>query len=191
MTSSERILAGIAEAGKKQSDEIIAGAQAQAEALIAQAQAAAKVKADEVIGLAEKKAQLIRSSGKSAAALLVRDKALAVRRDLIDRVLRETVEDICSFSDEKYFAFLLPLIERGRMDAQGVLSLSGRDLKRDTSDFVKKLEQLSLTLSDTPAEIEGGFILRYDDIFINGELSALIREKRAELVDNVNRILFP
>lgn len=190
MTSSERILAGIAEEGEKQSAEILAQAQAEADETVAKAAAEAEVQANVIIAEAEKKAELIRSSGRSAAALLMRDAALAVRRSLIDQVLRDTVADILSFDDEKYFSFLLPLIEGGRMEGRGKILLSAKDLARNTADFKKKLEPLELDISDVPAEIEGGFILKYNDIFINGALSALIREKREELVDSVNSILF-
>ena len=190
MTSSERILAGIAEEGEKQSAEIIGSAEAEAKETVAKAEAEAQVQADAIVAQAEKKAELIRSSGKSAAALLMRDAALGIRRNLIEQVLNDTVADILSFDDDRYFSFLLPLIERGRMEGKGLLLLSEKDLARNTADFRKKLEPLGLDLSDTPAEIEGGFILQYNDIFINGALSALIREKREELVDSVNSILF-
>ena len=46
------------------------------------------------------------------------------------------------------------------------------------------------TLSDTFADINGGFILKYGDIQINGELSALIYEKRDVLTDELNKALF-
>ena len=190
MTSSEKILAGIAEEGAKQSAEIIAQAEAEANEMLEEARAEAQTEANSILEQASKKAELIRSSGKSAAALLLRDAALGFRRKFIGQVLLDTVSDICAFDDDKYFSFLFPLIERGKMEGKGELLLSAKDLARNTADFKKKLEPLALVLSDTPADIEGGFILKYDDIFINGSLSALIREKREELVDSVNSILF-
>ena len=190
MTSSERILAGIAEEGEKQYAEIIAAAENQANDTVATAETEANTQANSIMEEAEKRAELVRSSGKSAAALLMRDAALSIRRNLIEQVLTDTVADILSFDDETYFSFLLPLIERGRMQGSGKLLLSAKDLARNTADLEKKLEPLALTISDTPADIEGGFILQYHDIYINGSLSALIREKREELVDSVNSILF-
>ena len=68
--------------------------------------------------------------------------------------------------------------------------MSFKDKVRNITDFKSELSALNLTLSDTFADINGGFILKYGDIQINGELSALIHEKRDMLTDELNKALF-
>ena len=68
--------------------------------------------------------------------------------------------------------------------------MSVKDKARDIAAFKSELSALDITLSDTFADINGGFILKYGDIQINGELSALIHEKRDVLTDELNKALF-
>ena len=81
MTSSEKILAGIAEESKAQADKINSDAEKQAADIIAAAREEAESEAEKIKAEAEKKAELIISSGKSSAELLKRDTALKCRRD--------------------------------------------------------------------------------------------------------------
>lgn len=190
MTSSEKILAGIVDEAKEKADGIIAGAEKKAEEIIRNETAAATAQAEEIIKEADKKAALIKSAGESSAQLLKRDEVLACRRELIDKALDSVTKSINAYDDAKYFEFCLKLIEKSALKAKGEIFLSTRDLSRDMTGFKEKLSGFNLTLSDTPADINGGFILKYNDILINGELSAVMREKREQLVDTVNGLLF-
>lgn len=80
MTSSEKILAGIAEESKAQADKINSDAEKQAADIIAAAKAEAETDAEKIRADAEKKAELIINSGKSSAELLKRDTALKCAR---------------------------------------------------------------------------------------------------------------
>lgn len=190
MTSSEKILAGIIDEAKEKADGIIAEADKKAEEIIGSETAAATAQAEEIIKEAYKKAVLIKSTGESSAQLLKRDEVLACKRELIDKALDSVTESINAYDDAKYFEFCLKLIEKSSLKAKGEIFLSLRDLSRDMTGFKEKLPSFNLTLSDTPADINGGFILKYNDILINGELSAVMREKREQLVDTVNGLLF-
>lgn len=190
MTSSEKILAGIIDEAKEKADGIIAEADKKAEEIIGSETAAATAQAEEIIKEAYKKAVLIKSTGESSAQLLKRDEVLACKRELIDKALDSVTESINAYDDAKYFEFCLKLIEKSALKAKGEIFLSLRDLSRDMTGFKEKLPSFNLTLSDTPADINGGFILKYNDILINGELSAVMREKREQLVDTVNGLLF-
>lgn len=144
-----------------------------------------KIKAD-----AEKKAELIISSGKSSAELLKRDTALNCRREFIEKALITVADTVNAYGDKDYFNFLLTLIKKEKLNGKGEVYLSVKDKVRDIAAFKSELSVLNLTLSDTFADINGGFILKYGDIQINGELSALIHEKRDMLTDELNKALF-
>lgn len=190
MTSSEKILAGIAEESKAQADKINSDAEKQAADIIAAAREEAESEAEKIRAEAEKKAELIINSGKSSAELLKRDTALNCRRGLIEKALITVADTVNAYSDKDYFDFLLTLIKKEKLNGKGEVYLSIKDKARDTASFKSELEALGFTLSDNFADINGGFILKYGDIQINGELSALIHEKRDVLTDELNKALF-
>lgn len=190
MTSSEKILAGIAEESKAQADKINSDAEKQAADIIAAAREEAESEAEKIKAEAEKKAELIINSGKSSAELLKRDTALNCRRGLIEKALITVADTVNAYSDRDYFDFLLTLIKKEKLNGKGEVYLSVKDKARDTASFKSELEALGFTLSDNFADINGGFILKYGDIQINGELSALIHEKRDVLTDELNKALF-
>ena len=190
MTSSEKILAGIAEESKAQADKINSDAEKQAADIIAAAREEAESEAEKIKADAEKKAELIINSGKSSAELLKRDTALNCRRELIEKALITVADTVNAYGDKDYFDFLLTLIKKEKLNGKGEVYLSVKDKARDIAAFKSELSALDLTLSDTFADINGGFILKYGDIQINGELSALIHEKRDVLTDELNKALF-
>lgn len=190
MTSSEKILAGIAEESKTQADIINSDAEKQSADIIAAAREEAESEAEKIKAEAEKKAELIINSGKSSAELLKRDTALNCRRELIEKALITVADTVNAYGDKDYFDFLLTLIKKEKLNGKGEVYLSVKDKARDIAAFKSELSALDLTLSDTFADINGGFILKYGDIQINGELSALIHEKRDVLTDELNKALF-
>lgn len=190
MTSSEKILAGIAGEAKTEAEKITAEAEKQAAEITAAAKAEAETDAGEIRADAEKKAELIINSGKSSAELLKRDTALNCRRELIEKALNFVADTVNAYGDKDYFDFLLTLIKKEKLNGKGEVYLSVKDKARDIAAFKSELSALDLTLSDTFADINGGFILKYGDIQINGELSALIHEKRDVLTDELNKALF-
>lgn len=190
MTSSEKILAGIAGEAKTEAEKITAEAEKQAAEITAAAKAEAETEAEKIKAEAEKKAELIINSGKSSAELLKRDTALNCRRGLIEKALITVADTVNAYSDKDYFDFLLTLIKKEKLNGKGEVYLSVKDKARDTASFKSELEALGFTLSDNFADINGGFILKYGDIQINGELSALIHEKRDVLTDELNKALF-
>ncbi len=190
MTSSEKILAGIAGEAKTEAEKITAEAEKQAAEITAAAKAEAETDAEKIRADAEKKAELIINSGKSSAGLLKRDTALNCRRGLIEKALNFVADTVNAYGDKGYFDFLLTLIKKEKLNGKGEVYLSIKDKARDIAAFKSELSALDLTLSDTFADINGGFILKYGDIQINGELSALIHEKRDVLTDELNKALF-
>ncbi len=190
MTSSEKILAGIAGEAKTEAEKITAEAEKQAAEITAAAKTEAETDAGKIRAAAEKKAELIINSGKSSAGLLKRDTALNCRRELIEKALNFVADTVNAYGDKDYFDFLLTLIKKEKLNGKGEVYLSVKDKARDIAAFKSELSALDLTLSDTFADINGGFILKYGDIQINGELSALIHEKRDVLTDELNKALF-
>lgn len=190
MTSSEKILAGITAEAEETAKEIIFNAENKAKEIIADKVKYAEKQAAVISDEAVKKAALIESTGDSAAQLVLRDAKLTKKRELIEKALNEIIISINNYDDKTYFDCLLKLVKNNVMNEKGEMLLSSRDLSRNKADFVKSLDAFSVSVSDIPADINGGFILKYGDIIINCELSAVMREKRDEITDTLNKALF-
>ena len=190
MTAKEKIIASIIAEAEKSANEIIEDAKKNAQEVSAQIMEQAQKECDAIISAAQVKAETIRKSAESSNHLLRRDKLLALKGELIDGVLCGAAEKINALADKEYFDFLLEIARKTALENSGEIFLSEKDLARDYKDFEKSVKALSLTLSKKSADISGGFILKYGDIEINGEIDAIIREKREILVDIANKMLF-
>lgn len=179
LSDSEAAAANIAEEAKKQAADI----EKQGKADAAQFLTAGKQVAD-------KKFETAKSNADSAAVLKKRNIVLNRRSELIDGVINDAVSRINALPDGEYFARLISLAKNHATGNKGVLRLNAADLKRDTAAFADELQKLNITLDGAPADISGGFILIYGSIEISADTSALVKEKREELVDAVNRLLF-
>lgn len=183
MTAKEKILDGIKAEAEIRAAEIIKEAENNAKAQRLESDEKAKAQAEEIIADAEKKAKAIAANAESSAMLLKRNTALKVRSEAINEILKKSAERLNSYSDEEYFAFLTALTEKNRLPQKGVMYLGKRDASRNRAEFIQKLSEFDITLSETFGDINGGFILQYDEILINCGFEALINEKRERLID--------
>lgn len=188
MTSAEKILSGILDDANAAAAEKLREAETQASEILSDARAQADRITAERKAAAEAQAETLSATGKSGAALIVRDAALACRRELIDGVLSAAAEKLRHLPDEEYFDFLASVARSS--GSGGELMLSDRDGGRNCALLREKLAGTAITLSEKTVPIDGGFILKNGEIEINASFEALIHEKRGELVDSVNRVLF-
>ena len=88
------------------------------------------------------------------------------------------------------------LLKKNVHAGEGELCLSAQDLQRIPEGFMKKAADIaaaaggSLTLSDRPAGIPNGFILRYGGVEENCSLDALFAQTRDMLRDRVSSLLW-
>lgn len=188
MTSAEKIISGIIGEAEDEAAGIISSAEMTAREIIAKAKKETELQVEKIAKDTEKRAALIRNTGKSGAALIVRDAVLSTKRGEIERVLGEAVERINSMPDREYFTFLASIAEKS--GCKGEIYLSKRDSRRDISLFKEALADTGIALSEGYVDINGGFILKCGNIEITAEPSALVRDRMSELVDCVNDILF-
>ena len=106
----------------------------------------------------------------------------------INAAIDEAKESFEKLPAEQYFAALLLLAKANAQPGMGIMQLSQTDLARVPAGFEEKLK--NITLSRTPAGIANGFILIYGDIEINCTVDALVNEKRDELTEKVNSMVF-
>ncbi len=193
MSAEEKILQGILDDAKAQADKILSDGEAVCREITAQTEQMVKSYSATTTSNALISAKNIKQNAESAAELIVRDAKLAKRHSEIEKTLGIAKEKILSLSDKEYFSLLSSLaVKNARKGEEGTLILGKSDLKRNTEEFLKllKQEEISVQISKTPADISGGFILKYGDIEYNLTIDAVINDKREVLEDKINSILF-
>ncbi len=194
MTGSERILARIQEEADAAGEALKQQAATEAASIRAAAESEAAALLEAERARAQKTAETRLANARSTAALRRRDALLSRRRAELQTVLQETVASLQALPDAAYFEALLPLLRENLQPGQGTLRLNARDLQRDTAVLREALaalpQETPVSLSDQPADIDGGFLLVYDEVEMNASFASLLHEKREALEDAVGRILF-
>ena len=190
MTAAEKILSGIIEDAEAKSRIIIDNAKKKAEEIQLEMEKNAKIDADDIISKSEKLRNISNGNADSSAKLLKRNKLLEVKNQIIEDVFSKIEEKINLYDDEKYCEFIYSLAQKNSLDGKGVLKLNQKDLTRNLDSLKSKLSVLNIEVDNEPCEISGGFLLVYGEIIINCSVQALLREKREEITDKINSILF-
>lgn len=191
MTGGDKILAHI----KFDCDENIKSIEAEAEKICAQIMADARKKAEaaaeEIAGKAKINVEHIKAAAKSREDLEMRNTLLKKRRGEIDKTFNAVLKYLLNLEDEAYFKTIYKLAKRLE-GKSGEVVMNLKDLSRLPSDFKSQMKQsgVDVIVSETPAEISGGFILKCGDIEENMDFSAILDDKRDEIEDLINRELF-
>ena len=191
MNGSERILSRIRTDCDESVRKIETHAQHEHDRIIADAQHPADTQAAAVAEkTAQKRAQL-ETSSQSRAQLARRNALLKQRRKEIDTTVEELEAYLLGLGDNEYFEAIYRLAAKLR-GKSGELFLSKKDLKRLPENFTKRMAVAGVdaSVSQTPADIGGGFILKSGDVEENMEFAAIISAGRDEIEDLINRELF-
>lgn len=194
MTGLETILAQIEQDAQNQAEALLSVAKKEAQDTLENAQKEAEQQSKAILEEAQAQADAIRERAESSAQLEKRDQLLRCKQQLI----RETLDKVCdSLEDapvEEYFSILLELAIRSAQPGEGVLYLNARDLERLPSNFQQELDretpQGKITVSQTPRQLESGFVLVYGPIEMDCTFPALFRDAYDQLRDAVGTILF-
>ncbi|MBQ1814408.1 MAG: V-type ATP synthase subunit E [Ruminococcus sp.] len=191
MNGSERILSRIRTDCDESVRKIETHAQHEHDRIIADAQHRADTQAAAVAEkTAQKRAQL-ETSSQSRAQLARRNALLKQRRKEIDTTVEELEAYLLGLGDNEYFEAIYRLAAK-LSGKSGELFLSKKDLKRLPENFTKRMAAAGVdaSVSQTPADITGGFILKCGDVEENMEFAAIISAGRDEIEDLINRELF-
>lgn len=195
MTGLDAILHEITKEAENSAAQIQKEAQEKVDALLKEAEAKGSQQAEEVLKSGELQAEDIRKRAHSAAALDKRNGLLQKKQQLIAQVIDDARAALENAEAAEYFGTLLKLIARFALPGSGELFLNDKDLSRLPADFPEALKQAvpqsQIAVSQTPVSIEGGFLLRYGGIDINGTFRAIFESAFEELRDAVGAILFP
>lgn len=188
MNGIEKITDKILSDAAQHAGRIKSEAEAAAAAAIAEAEKAAeKIKAD-ARAKAGKEADSIMNRARSAAALAERNRLLEAKSGLIDKAFEMAKKKLTGSAE--YKTFLAAMLDRAVSDLPGevyIMSVNKKD-RAAVQEIINN--RTNIKLSDSDADIEGGFILTRGDIEINCSIEILTAQLRESLESEVNRILF-
>ena len=196
MSGLDKMKARILEEAESSASDILDRAGEEADRILREAGTAADAAAAEIAAGAVRDS-LERKRRAGAAADMQRKQAvLAAKQEMIREVLREAYEEILGLEAERYFGLMEKLLREYVLPEEGEICFNSRDLERMPEGFSGRIRTIaaeaggSLTLSETPLDTDGGFLLVYGGIEENCTLKAVFSSRREELSDQVNRMLF-
>lgn len=191
MNGGDKIIERIKADSKKAVDEVMAQATAECNAIMQAAEKTADKNTADIDAKTAVKLKQAQASSKSRAELETRNALLKRRRNEIDKTVEALQAYLVNLGDTEYFDALYRLAAQLK-GKSGVVYLNQKDMNRLPSDFESRIKAngLDATVSTTPINISGGFVLKSGDIEENMDFGALIGSRRDEIEDLINRELF-
>ena len=156
----------VEQAGREQAASIVAGYEGRAQA-----------QKGRVLAMAAKEAEALKARLISAAELEARDRKLAAKQQLVDRVLAAALERLNGMDDVQYAAFLARQLAGAELPEGARIIVPQRRRGRLDLSAVNP----ALRFSDSGRAIDGGFVLTSPDTESNNTFEALIGYRRGEL----------
>lgn len=195
MNGIDKIVDKIMEQSQSECDEILSKAALEVKNIIATARAKAAKQSEEIIAQAEAAASKTNAVAKSTAESITRNRYLEIKNAILNDIISAAYLEIDKFSDEKYFDMIKKLLLKNVMSGECQMHFNGFDLGRLPNDFETEINMAicdkgAVHISDTPVDIENGFILVYSDVEINCSLKSVFDENMERLKDMLNIALF-
>ena len=185
MSGLDKMKARILEEAQSTAQEILDKAKADADAAVQAARESAEAEAAKILERAKRDAADYGVRVDSSMDMQRKQAILAAKQEVIGGVL-----------EKAYDAVMDKLLEKHALPEAGAICFSAKDLGRMPAGFPDKIKNIaaskggSLTVSEKPEKIDGGFLLVYGGIEENCTISAVFASRREEMSDQVNRLLF-
>ncbi len=192
----EKIIEKIDNDAAESCKKIVIEAENKADKILAQAKEDGDQVTSQIIDQAEKQGERMLVMSKSRAEQQSRQTILAAKVQAINDAVSESLNALNNQSEEDYFDSIIKLLDKHVIEGECIMMFSSRDTARIPNGFSEKAIKCAkekgckLSFSDKSAKIDSGFILKYGDIEINCSFDALIEERREDIKEVVNSILF-
>ncbi len=196
MTGLEKITNQIQEDAKAQAAQCIEAAQKEAEGILAAAKEECATIEAEGAEKTAKLSKLYESRMQSSAELQRRTAMLQIKHEVIAEVIEKAYATLKEEDTQSYFLTMEKLLKTYVLAEEGEIYFSQAALDRMPADFEGKITAVaqakggSLVLNKAPKGIADGFVLVYGGVEENCTLKALFNDKKDQLQDKVNEILF-
>jgi Archaeal/vacuolar-type H+-ATPase subunit E len=194
MTGLEKIIQKIEQDYSTECDGILSKAKLEAASIIEKAGSDAKLIAQEILDTAARDNERDVTFVTSKAELDSRKGLLSVKIDIVNSIIQEALRKLKSLPDAEYFKTVETLVLKYAQNGSGILCFSKRDLDRLPKGFEAELNKAlagrTVKISDKSVNIDGGFVLVYDDIEQNCSFDALLASSIDEVKDALYEKLF-
>ena len=128
-----------------------------------------------------KETNIIKKRCESSIRLMRKQALGGARLQVIDEVIRKSEKNILDMEDSAYFNAMKKILSRIELEKGVVIKFNKRDMER-----MKNTDWGKAVLGREYADIDGGFILSYDNAEENFSISNIIKYRYDELCDMLN-----
>ena len=193
MNGIERITQRISADAQAEIDRVLGEARAEAEKIAARYQAQADAEAADLDAKNKKAAAEREERLAGTAQMEARKAALAAKQEMVERAYGLALQKLCSLPEEKYTAVLAGLLVQASSTGKEEVIFSEEDRLKVGKAAVDKANKdggKKLVLSGETRPIQGGFILRSENVEVNCAFDTLVRLQKAETAGEVVKKLF-
>lgn len=196
MSGIDGILNIIDSQQKQTENNIIRSAEENARGIEAEGDSKAEKAYNEYMKKALQKAENDYRNACNSADAGNRRKILQCRVEMIETATQKVMEKLSGLPDDEYFEMILRLAGRKIHRGDGKIYFGRKDLARLPADFSGKLSALAtgaggtVRISETPADIENGFVLEYGLISENCTFGAILESEKDSIRDILAEKLF-
>ena len=195
MTGLDTIIEEILAAARREAEAILSEARSKAMEIRAHALEQAAGQSGAIEADTDKRIMDLTKIRETGFTLRRKQAVLEARKTVLDEVLTAARESLANRPDNEYFAFMIKSAAAHAENGEGILLFNERDRARMPKNFQHLLTLAlplgkTLTVSDTTARIDGGFILKYGKLEENRSFAAIFRERRDEFIDLARGLLF-
>lgn len=195
MNGIEKITERIIQNAEQEIAEITREAQLKAEEITARYDEAARKESREIVSRGQAAAEERMERLESVAMLDTRKLELSAKQEMLNRAFNAALDRIRNLPENEYTALLAKLAAKASRSGQEEILLSKEDKARAGEIILREANGLipgggNLTLAEDFRPIQGGFMLRDEDIEINCTFESLIRRLKSEMAAELAGILF-
>lgn len=198
MSNLDNLTSKIISDAEVKKKEILNDANVKAEAIIKNKIEEANKKASSILQKAELESSTIKERVISKTELEIRNKKLAAKQEVIEKVFEKSKVKLQAMSSEKLGEFIKNSIMNLNLDGDEEIILNLNDRGRlpitfleEINDELKAKGKLgNLTFGERDYSFDGGFILSKNGIEINNSFAELVNSLKYDLEYEVGKILF-
>ena len=193
MNGIEKITQRIQADAQAEIDRVLGEARAEAEKIAAKYQAQADAEAADLDARNKKAAAEREERLAGTAQMEARKAALAAKQEMVEQAYDLALRKLCSLPQAEYTAVLAGLLVQASSTGKEEVIFSEEDrlkVGKAAVDKANKDGKKGLTLSGETRPIQGGFILRSENVEVNCAFDTLIRLQKAETAGEVVKKLF-
>lgn len=198
MNGIEKITEKIIGDARLEAGEIIAHAEAEAQALLAETEKATAAEANALVENARAAAEIAKQRTGGASDLDRRKAVLATKQEMIDVAFSRALVKLGQLPADKYIEIISKIAAEAVSDGHEEVIMSAEDGGKNGAKMIEMINKLlkasgktaGVTLSKTTRDISGGLILKNGDVETNCTFTALLNLSKDSLVTEVAAGLF-